>query len=499
MSAVALLPTPVQTELFETVAVSVICSDVTGDDYCSRVPAEVRRAEGITFTPHWLVERMLDQTASSGPFDTVIDPGAGSGRFALAAARRFPGAKVIAVELNAGLATTLRAHVRHQGLGSRIEVIHGDFRDTPLPLRGRALFIGNPPYVRHHDLSPEWKRWYAHGMAERGVPASQLAGLHAHFMLRLAQLLRPGDVWSLVTAAEWLDNGYGSAIRHLMSQPRGLGLTSLWLAASDEAVFPDALVSAVVTQGLSAVQPVTEVTLGQVRAAGSSVSRSVPINTLCSSQRWSPLCQPGALQVAQGIELGELFRVTRGQVTGMNEAWVLSADAPETWRALSVPAVTRAREIIDGSVTAMQARTQLNRVIDLPRDLDALATEHKIVAQGLIERAKRMGADEGYVARQRKPWFAVGMREPPMAFVSYMGRRPPVFQPNPRQLSYLNIAHGLYARQPMCAEQLDRVLGHLNTSTDLYAGRVYGGGLAKFEPSDIARLRVPPSVWGAAV
>jgi hypothetical protein len=28
------------------------------------------------------------------------------------------------------------------------------------------------------------------------------------------------------------------------------------------------------------------------------------------------------------------------------------------------------------------------------------------------------------------------------------------------------------------------------------AGRMYGGGMAKFEPSDIARLRLPAHVFG---
>ena len=72
-----------------------------------------------------------------------------------------------------------------------------------------------------------------------------------------------------------------------------------------------------------------------------------------------------------------------------------------------------------------------------------------------------------------------------------MGRRPPVFRANPQAVSYLNIAHGLYPRQPLPAGCLPRLLAHLNQSVDINSGRVYGGGLVKFEPSDIARLRLP--------
>lgn len=78
--------------------------------------------------------------------------------------------------------------------------------------------------------------------------------------------------------------------------------------------------------------------------------------------------------------------------------------------------------------------------------------------------------------------------------VSYMGRRPPVFRTNPHGVSYLNIAHGLYPRQAMPAAQLQRLLDHLNAHTRMGAGRMYGGGMAKFEPSDIARLRIPGPV-----
>ena len=89
-------------------------------------------------------------------------------------------------------------------------------------------------------------------------------------------------------------------------------------------------------------------------------------------------------------------------------------------------------------------------------------------------------------------------RAPPVAFVSYMGRRPPVFRANPQRVSFLNIAHGLYPLTDMSAGVLGRLLNHLNTTTDLYSGRVYGGGLAKFEPSDVSRLRLPGEVLETA-
>jgi hypothetical protein len=51
----------------------------------------------------------------------------------------------------------------------------------------------------------------------------------------------------------------------------------------------------------------------------------------------------------------------------------------------------------------------------------------------------------------------------------------------------------------MSFDTLTRVLHHMNNSIDLHAGRMYGGGMAKFEPGDIARLRLPAElIEGAA-
>ena len=468
--------------------------DAPDERHCATMSVEQRRASGITLTPAWLVDRMLDLVEARGSFDTIVDAGAGSGRFAIAAARRFPASRVVAVENDARMVELLRQRIRDGSVQQRIDVVESDFRSAPLEPHGRMLFLGNPPYVRHHDIKAQWKQWYRDGMAARGIGASQLAGLHAHFMLRAVQLMRPGDALCFVTAAEWLDNGYGSALRALFTTEGGAQLRSLWLAPADEPVFPDALVSAVVVE-VECMARSVPVRLGLIRQR--RFERVREIESLGSGSRWSALCQPGRIEAPQGIELGELFRIIRGQVTGRNEVWVLPAES-DVANELTVPAVTRAREIINGNVLAADARSRACKVVNLPRDLDQLGTEQRLVALHFIELALARGADQGYIARHRKPWFALDMREPPAAFVSYMGRRPPVFRPNPQRLSYLNIAHGLYPREPITAGRLRRVLDHMNRSTDLYSGRVYGGGLAKFEPSDVARLRVPACVLDAA-
>ena len=481
-------------DLFDPVSVY----DAAGAAVCQRMTGEQRRQQGITLTPEWLVDLMLERLARQGPFDNIVDAGAGSGRFCMRAAALFPQARIWAVERNAEMCMALRANLADEGLSRSVQVLQGDFRDLPLDLYGRTAFVGNPPFVRHHDVASSMKSWYSGTMAAWGVKASQLAGLHLHFMARVAQLARPGDRVCLVTSAEWLDNGYGSAWRRLLTAPApALALTGLWVAPPEDPVFPDALVSAVVFEACCG-EAGSAIELGALAGRSLRTVRLMPRAELAAAQRWTALCQAELDAPAEGIELGELFRVTRGQVTGLNDAWVLPAGANLLPTELTLAAVTRAREIIDGTVECADAESRLRRLPNLPADLDDLPAGDRLRVDAFLALARAKGAADGYVARQRRAWHALDLRAPPAAFVSYMGRRPPVFRTNPHAASYLNIAHGLYPRLAMPLAQLQRVLFHLNSHTRIGAGRLYGGGMAKFEPSDISRLRIPAHVLDRA-
>lgn len=470
--------------------------DPLGDAYCLAHAATERRASGITLTPEWLVACML-ASADAQAYDAIVDCGAGTGRFALAAALACPRAQVLAVESHPAMVALLRHRVAAAGLSERIRVIEGDFRAVPIALQGRALWVGNPPYVRHHDVAPAWKDWYRNGMAARGIAASQLAGLHAHFMLRAVQLMRPGDGLCFVTAAEWLDNGYGAALRALCASDQ-TQVAGLWLADADDAVFDDALVSAAVLH-LQAQPAGFPAVVGRLAGRRLQALRQVSLEALRASGRWSEFAREQMPDVGSGVPLGELFHITRGQVTGMNAAWVLAPDQTLLPPSLVLPAVTRAREIIDGTMAELAGVASLKRVANLPPDLGALTGFEHTLAQAFVQRARALGADQSYVARHRAAWHVLDLRPPPAVLVSYMGRRPPVFRSNPQGLTYLNIAHGLYPREPMTAALLKRTVAYLNAAVDIHSGRVYGGGLVKFEPSDVARLTLPASVlMGAA-
>jgi hypothetical protein len=81
-----------------------------------------------------------------------------------------------------------------------------------------------------------------------------------------------------------------------------------------------------------------------------------------------------------------------------------------------------------------------------------------------------------------------------------MARRPPAFVRNHAGVRHVNIAHGLYPRQPLPAAALDGLAAHLRRSVGTADGRTYAGGLTKFEPGEMERLPVPgPDLLAAAL
>jgi hypothetical protein len=502
--------------------------DPLGDAFCALRSPAGRRVLGQTFTPPPVIESMIAWAAGTGIRPArIVDPGSGSARMLLAAGRHWPEAALIGVEIDPAAATIGRASLAAAGFAGRSAVLLGDYRRARLPpAGGPTLFLGNPPYVRHHQIAAPGKDWFRRAAREQGLPASGLAGLHAHFFLATARHAIPGDLGVLITAAEWLDVNYGRLVRELLLGP--LGGQAVHLIEPAAPVFADAAATSVIACFRPGTPP-TAIRMRRVAGPADlgALTGGTPVAApvLRAAPRWGPLlraAQPEAAQpeaakpgaagsgvpgsgaagpgsagasrpgrLPEGhVELGELCRVHRGQVTGANAVWVTAGAHPLVPGRFCVPAVTRARELIAAGPVLAPGAT-LRRVISLPADLDTLPRGERAAVARFLRQATAAGAADSYVARHRTPWWRVRLGTPPPIMASYMGRRPPVFVRNQAGASYLNIAHGLYPREPLDPGMLDALAAFLSRSVSPEQGRVYAGGLVKFEPREMERLPVP--------
>jgi adenine-specific DNA-methyltransferase len=547
-------------------------ADPLGEAFCRLRPATRRRSSGQTFTPAPVVAAMVGWAAGTLRPARVVDPGTGSARFLAAAGDRWPAAILIGVETDPLAAMIGRATLAAAGLGGRSAITLGDYRSLSLPpVAGPTLFLGNPPYVRHHQIPASWKQWLKTTAADHGLAASGLAGLHVHFLLATAGLARPGDAGVLITAAEWLDVNYGALARALLLGP--LGGQSIQLLDPTLPVFSDAVTTAAISCFRPGSRPASlrlRLVTSLADLADLATGGPVPRTVLAESGRWTPLfagpaalppagqpagaCQAGRpgqasragqpdQQVPAGpagapeagpaeagpaeasparagpaeagparaglapadlaravgghqaramdqVELGELCRVHRGQVTGANSVWITAGNPAGLPSRFLFPAVTHARELFAAHST-LASVAGLRLVIDLPADLGELTASELAVVARFLARAEVAGAAGGYIARHRTPWWRVRLGGAAPILATYMARRPPAFVRNLAGARHVNIAHGLYPREPLPAAALDGLAAYLRRSVTTGQGRTYAGGLTKFEPGELERLLVP--------
>ena len=101
--------------------------------------------------------------------------GAGSERFLLAVGKTFPDAGLVGIEIDPLVALLLRANAAMHGMADRLTLRVADYRAAALPeIDGRTLFLGNPLYVRHHDVAPEWKQLLSETAARIGFSAGRV-------------------------------------------------------------------------------------------------------------------------------------------------------------------------------------------------------------------------------------------------------------------------------------------------------------------------------------
>jgi hypothetical protein len=326
---------------------------------------------------------------------------------------------------------------------------------------------------------------------EFGHAASGLAGLHAYFFLATARHLKPDDLGLFITSAEWLDVNYGSLIRDLFLDQ--LGGIELHVIEPEAIPFPGTATTAVIT-GFRAGGRSDSIGIRRIETLadlGSLVpERKVNRERFETSSRWTPLTRSIRTRRSDFVELGEICRVHRGQVTGANAVWIendLSQNLPIS---VLFPTITRAKELF-GTGLALTDLNHLRRVIDIPPDLTLFDDEDRDKISGYLRFARKAGANSGYVATHRRAWWSVGLKSPAPILATYMARRAPAFVRNLVSARHINIAHGLYPRDELDDRVLNRLAEFLSRGVSTTHGRTYSGGLVKFEPREMERLPVP--------
>lgn len=393
--------------------------------------------------------------------------------------------------------------------GGKLALQLGDFtKQTPTP--DFNLIICNPPYVRHHHLQNGDKfRLQTATRQASGMKLSGLAGLYCHFLGLAHPWLATGGLAGWLIPSEFMDVNYGQALKHYLLER----VTLLHIHRFDphDGQFADALVSSAIVWLRNVLPPPGHQVLftkgGTLRKP--ETSRLVPVDELAQETKWTHFPAQQHKFQRRGPKLADFFQIKRGIATGDNKFFILSDEKVQTLglpeRALR-PILPSPRYLADDTIAADLAGNPL--VAKKLFLLDTSWREQEIrenfpVLWGYLEYGRQQGVHQGYICSHRTPWYSQEYRPPAPIVCTYIGRsgtgrgRPFRFILNESRATVANVYLAMYPT-PVLNRALQQdagllhrvwqVLNAIRPEQLISEGRVYGGGMFKLEPKELANL-----------
>jgi len=480
----------------------------------SKKTREERNIQGQFATPTVLAKDVLDYAISLLPPRKTIrflDPGIGTGSFYSALRETVPAKRINTAE---GYEIDPHYGIPAQELWTRTLLqIHLENFTTAQPPADEKhrfnLLICNPPYVRHHHiLNGEKVRLQDASELACGVRIAGLAGLYCYFLALSHAWMSDGGVAGWLIPSEFMDVNYGRAVkRYLLSK---VTLLRIHRFDPNEVQFGDALVSSAILFFRKEPPPPAhevEFTFGGTIAAPKR-SRTVPADVLAREHKWSRFPLADVREKHNGITLGDLFRIKRGLATGANSFFILTREQIEEkdlpWEFFK-PILPSTRYLKSDHIKADKyGNPDVERKLFL---LDCRLTEEDVKAGypklwAYLQTGKPDVSDR-YLCRHRKPWYSQENRPPSPFICTYFGRsdkkngRPFRFILNESKATAANVYLLLYpkpaladalAQYPALAKKIWKFLNGIKADDLLDEGRVYGGGLHKMEPKELANV-----------
>lgn len=369
-----------------------------------------------------------------------------------------------------------------------------------------TLLVTNPPYVRHHHLSTTEKaRLQALVVNATGLQLGGLAGLYCYFLLLSHPWMAKGAIASWLIPSEFLDVNYGTTIKKYLL--RRVTLLRIHRFDPNDAQFDNALVSSAVVWFRNEPPPVghtVQFTYGGTHVTPST-RKDVPTDVLAGEAKWTRLFHGDAKGQTGTPTMADLFTIRRGIATGSNEFFILTREEATRRHLpgsvltpiLPSPRYLKSEEVFadqDGFPTIDRQLVLINCALSE----DEVERRYPALAAYLTE-GKTKRVHQTYLCNHRQPWYAQETRPAPLFLCTYMGRgekdRPFRFFLNHSRATAANVYLLLYPKpglqrllegNPANARGVWQALNSLSSATLMGEGRVYGGGLYKLEPKELA-------------
>lgn len=471
---------------------------------------EERRKYGQFSTPFDLAEEIVSYGLNlmTGGEISFLEPCIGSGAFYSALLsvvdESFNIQKATGIEID----STYYECAENLWGNSGIELLNDDFTRIE-PENKYNLVITNPPYVRHHFMTQEEKTVLLQkGKEETGISLSGLSGLYCHFMLLSHKWLESNAICGWLIPSEFMDVNYGAAIKEYLLHK--VHLLRIHRYDPENSMFSDALVSSCVVwfkNEMIDTDYEIEFSFGGTHDKP-LYSKTIRKSDLIKERKWTRFPEKEIRDDEfTGEKIGDFFDIKRGLATGDNDFFIMSSDRiAELGMDMSFfkPILPSPRYLKTDLI-----KTDSNGIPQIEPQyylLDCELSEQEIQEQypatwdylqsGIEQTSKK------YLCKSRKKWYWQEQRTATRFLCSYMGRgksdsSPIRFILNLSDAIVTNSYLMLYPKDrlqqaisenPNSVYRIWETLKSISGNDIEEEGRVYGGGLKKIEPKELAKV-----------
>ena len=362
--------------------------------------------------------------------------------------------------------------------------------------------IANPPYVRIARM-PKRIREAADGLTDlSGIHVAPHANCWYAFLCASMGLLAPAGSLCFVLPAAWDFAAYATKLRRRLGSRFG----SVDVFRSREHLFTgvrDGRIVLIAREFGGAPTAVRRRRLANRIGLIDALSRSRELSRQPSSEHLGTSRRPVARRSARApsVLVGDVFAVDIGIVTGQVEYFLMTDDErrirglPKT---AMLPVVSRARQL---NVAAL-SRPAWERMRSSNERVWLFAPPPRFDSHPAVMAYKRWGSVDGHCdlkrlkIRDRDVWYRPRSHDRADGFLSGMSHRGPWLavceMPELRATNTLYVvrAHRDEDRESRYAWALAFLSSMARRST-MRRGRRYAEGLLKWEPGDVAAIRLP--------
>lgn len=371
------------------------------------------------------------------------------------------------------------------------------------------LIICNPPYVRHHHINGQKERLQAKALEAANMKLSGLAGLYCHFMALAHPWMKKDGIAGWLIPSEFMDVNYGKAVKDYLLKE--VTLLQIHRFDPNDIQFDDALVSSAVVW-FKNKKPVknhkVKFTYGGTVDAP-AYEKDVSVSVLGKENKWTRFPLSEEREENNAPRLNDFFDVKRGIATGENKFFVLTREQIENRKLpieqfrpiLPSPRYLNSTEITSDENGYPKIENQLF-VLDCKLPFDEVKCNYPELYQ-YLEEGIQAGVSERYLCKKRKIWYSQERRSESRFYCTYIGRsdkegkKPFRFILNRSKAIVSNSYLILYPKpflekeieeNPELNDQLLQALNQITGKAMTDEGRVYGGGMYKMEPKELANV-----------